>query len=269
MAKFDGVMLACDMDGTLINSEFKVSRENTEAVRYFTDNGGSFTIATGRMISAITMYTQQVSINAPIIALNGAVIYDMMQDKLLHSTPLGADILEIVDGLRNHFTELGIEVFMPDKMYICQGSYITRLHCEIINVPYIFTDIRMINGVCIKLNLTQKPDYLFKVEQYFNTHYPNAFYLVYSNPHYLEVLNINANKGWGLNTVADILHISHEHVYAIGDSYNDIEMLNKAGFSFAPANAELPVKEAADILVSSNDEHAVQQVIEYLDRCYE
>ena len=269
MAKFDGVLFVSDMDGTLLDSAHEVSCENAEAIRYFTDNGGAFTVASGRMISTIAPYAGQININAPIISINGAVVYDLAQNKLLHSTPHDADIKRIVGELTKDFPELGVEVIMMDKLYICRESAVTRRHCEIVKMPHVLTDIRAVTGECMKMNLMQEPDYLDRVEKYMNTHYPDTFYLVHSDTHYLEVLHPGVNKGRGLNAVADILHIAHEHVYAIGDNYNDVELLTNAGFAFAPVNAEPQLKDIADIAVSSNDEHAVRQAIAFLDRRYD
>jgi len=259
-------MLASDMDGTLLDSAHEISRENVEAIRYFTENGGLFTIATGRMVSSITRYAEQININAPVIAINGAVIYDLARGRLLSGIHHEADMPEVIDGLKKNFPELGIEFFVIDEMYICQGNDITRQHSRIINKPYIFTDVRGIVGDCMKVNLTQEPGYLADVEHYLNDRYADAFYLTYSNPQYLEVMRAGVSKGRGLETVADIANISHERAYAIGDGLNDIEMLESAGFSFAPANAEKQVRDIADVIVSSNDGHAVRDAIIHIER---
>lgn len=268
MGKFDGALLASDMDGTLLSSRHEVSPENSEAIRYFTDNGGIFTIATGRMIPAIELYTRQLSINAPIIALNGAAIYDIKSKTLLRSRPHDTDVAEIVNRLAGAFPELGVEVVMLDRMYICRGSEVSKIHCEIIQVPYLLTDVREAAGVCMKMNLTQSPEYLDDVELYIEESYQDSFCVVHSDPHYLEVLHADANKGWGLDAVADITKTAREHVYAVGDNYNDVEMLKRAAIAFAPASAVPQVKEKANIIVSSNDESAIRDVIEHLDRRY-
>ena len=72
--KFAGVLFVSDMDGTLLNSSHEVSRENAEAIGYFTGAGGLFTVATGRMPGAVIPFTRQITINAPIISYNGALI---------------------------------------------------------------------------------------------------------------------------------------------------------------------------------------------------
>ena len=268
MGKFDGALLASDMDGTLLNSEHEVSRENIEALEYFTKNGGKFALATGRMIHAINLYAQMLPVNAPIIALNGAVVYDLAKNEVLHSRPHDRDIVEVVEGLAREFPELGVEVVMLDRMYVCRGSEVSRIHCEIIRVPYVLTDVRDAEGVCMKMNLTQEPECLDRAERYLKARYPDVFYIVHSDVFYLEVLHAQANKGYGLKTIAELLGIERKNVYAIGDHFNDVELLNNAGFAFAPANAEPGVKAAANLVVPSNNEHAIMHVIEYIDGVY-
>ena len=268
MGKFEGILLASDMDGTLLNSAHEVSRENVEAIRFFTEEGGLFTIATGRMIPAIELYTKQLSINAPIIALNGAAIYDLKTRTLLYGKPHDKDVSGFVTLLAGAFPELGIEVVMLDRMYVCRGSEVSRRHCEIIKVPYVLTDVRDVAGACMKMNLTQEPEYLGEVERFISDACPGEYCLVHSDPHYLEVLNSGANKGWGLGAVAEIMEIADERIYAVGDNYNDVEMLKRAAYAFAPANAEPQVKECADAIVSSNDGHALRDVIALLDRSF-
>jgi len=268
MGKFEGVLLASDMDGTLLNEAHELSNENSEAIRYFTDNGGLFTIATGRMIPAINLYTRQMSINAPIIALNGAAVFDSKNNILLRSRPHEVDIAEIVDILAEAFPELGVEVVMLDRMYICRGSEVSRRHCEIIMEPYVITDVRSVLGDCMKMNLTQSPEYLDEVEPFLKASRPGIFHIAHSAPQYLEVLHADANKGRGLDAVVEIMKIAGGHVYAAGDNYNDAELLERAAVSFAPVSAVQRIKDEADIIVSSNDEHAIRDVISHIDRFY-
>lgn len=266
MRKFDGVLLACDMDGTLLNSAHEISRENVEALEYFTGNGGVFTIATGRMVHGINLYARELPVNAPIIALNGALIYDPKTDAPLFIRAHDGNITDVASGLIEAFPELGVEFFTLDGIYICRGSEVSRIHCEIIKVPYVFTDIRTIKGDCMKINLTQEPGCLDEAERYINARYPGVFRLVHSDDYFLEILHPDANKGHGLNTVAKMVGIERANIYAIGDHFNDIEMLHGAGHAFAPANAEPEVKKAADLVVASNDEHAIRDVIAYMDK---
>ena len=62
MGIFDGYLLVSDMDGTLLNSKGKLSEENKRAIEYFVDNGGQFTLATGRMLPSIKRHIHKVKV---------------------------------------------------------------------------------------------------------------------------------------------------------------------------------------------------------------
>ena len=65
MKKFEGMILACDMDGTLLDSNHRISPKNQQALDYFVEEGGRFTLATGRTFRAIQQYIPQLPFNAP------------------------------------------------------------------------------------------------------------------------------------------------------------------------------------------------------------
>lgn len=83
MGKFTGYLICTDCDGTLTYEPGKVSQENAEAIRYFQKEGGLFTLATGRFPDHAKLFEGQFKVNAPIVSLNGAVIYDEKRDRII------------------------------------------------------------------------------------------------------------------------------------------------------------------------------------------
>lgn len=76
MKKFDGVLICSDIDGTLLNSKGVVTPNVINSINYFQNNGGRFTLATGRsMDNVLPLLVEQLSIKIPIICLSGAAIY--------------------------------------------------------------------------------------------------------------------------------------------------------------------------------------------------
>ena len=69
MGIFDGYLLVSDMDGTLLNSKGKLSEENKNAIEYFVDNGGEFTLATGRMLPSIKRHIHKMKVTLPVMIL--------------------------------------------------------------------------------------------------------------------------------------------------------------------------------------------------------
>ena len=74
MKKFKGMLLACDMDGTLLDDSKQIPAENLRALQYFTKQGGRLSLATGRSPHAIGTYIAQLPVNAPYSVMNGSLI---------------------------------------------------------------------------------------------------------------------------------------------------------------------------------------------------
>lgn len=83
MNKFKGKIICCDVDGTLIDSRLKLPPKNTEAVNYFRNEGGLFTLATGRTVDGLRLYLDKISPDLPMVIQNGAAIYDLQKNKYM------------------------------------------------------------------------------------------------------------------------------------------------------------------------------------------
>jgi Cof subfamily protein (haloacid dehalogenase superfamily) len=102
------------------------------------------------------------------------------------------------------------------------------------------------------------------MEASFKSFFSDQLYITRSKPHYLEILNRKATKGQGLRAVCDYFGIDCREVMAIGDSYNDIEMLKVAGTAVVVENAPSAVKEFAHHITASNDRDGVALALQHL-----
>ena len=89
-----------------------------------------------------------------------------------------------------------------------------------------------------------------------------------SMPSFWEVTAQGVNKGTALETIAQNCGIAHDRIFAVGDSYNDEDMIHAAYLGFAPANADDGILQAEDVHVRENDLDAVAAVVEYLEAHY-
>ena len=83
-----------------------------------------------------------------------------------------------------------------------------------------------------------------------------------SKPHFLEIIDSSVNKGVALSALAEHFGIDQQNVMAIGDSFNDLEMIQYAGVGVAMGNARPEIKEQADIVTVTNEEDGVAEAIE-------
>ena len=272
MSKFKGVLIASDLDGTLLSSDhLTVSKENLEAIAYFRKNGGTFTVATGRPPLSAKELLKGLNFDVPVVLLNGAIIYDMEKDAVLVGNNLPVEALDFSLDLINNFNEVGCEIFTADDLLLTNYSYVSEKHfanigrsCEILSFENIPTPDKW-----FKVNFTHDdPAYLAKLEDYFKTKYGEIYQSCYSCKEFFEVTHLQARKDIGIFKVADKLGYSRDHIYTIGDNFNDYAMIKNAKYGFAPSNAEDEVKAVAHKVLSSCDESAVAEMIWYLDTIY-
>lgn len=253
--------LYSDMDGTLINSQKEITQENKQAIMAFTEQGGHFAVATGRSEIITLPFIQDITINAPCILFNGAAIYDFSTSNFLYKKTISKNLIcTIIHDTLSIYPSVCIEAFCGGPLQLMNPTglmdhYITD-ECQ----PYI-TGNADTPPDCFKLLLYGEPDCLKQVFTTLLSLYPDQFSMTFSAPFYLEILPLGVSKGRALEFIIARENISRTSVCAVGDFDNDVEMLKTAGLGAAPANARDNVRQAADIVVASNDNHAIRDLI--------
>lgn len=265
MRKFEGMLLACDMDGTLLDSDRCISSENLQAIHYFVNEGGLFSLATGRAFAAVTDYLSQLPVNAPYSLLNGSLIMDA-QHQPLHCAGMPVQSYALIEEVLERFPQIGCEVFLPEHILVCRMSAETDHHMRVLHLDYTCVPTSALpdpSGWC-QVNFTGAPDKIAVLRAYLAP-YSDAFSAVATMPTFCEVTRAGVGKGTALRQIAADCAVPHERVFAIGDSDNDLSMLEYAAVGFVPANATSDILQRADVCVGDNDHHAIAQVIDYLD----
>lgn len=261
---FKDLLLVCDMDGTLLDSRSKISKDNIRAAERFVQGGGLFTIATGRMEYAIKRYTEQLPINAPVILYNGAVICDMKSGKQIWQRFLPYNAFDVVKELSIKFPELGIEIFQGGNVYIINRNEETEKHQTRESFSPIFAPIEEVPDQWYKVILAWDPKYLKVIEEFLKGKL-NNFYSVYSEPQFLELLGMDTSKGRALHNLARILGVKQKNIIAVGDNMNDLDMIKYAGIGVAVDNAHEELKKAAAICGAHHDDHVVKYIIRLIE----
>lgn len=267
MKRFEQVLLASDMDGTLLNSSRLIDSENREALRWFTEQGGHFCVATGRAVEVTKIYFNDIPVNAPYICLNGALIY-APDGGLLRHNAMPADTEALLAAAREVYPEVGIEVYVKEKAFILQNHPMTEHHFQILGIA---PPCRSLNELppCTewsKVNLTGEPEKIALLQKRLAA-FHDRFSTASAMPIFCEVTSIHAVKGEAVAQAAQLCGILPEHVYVAGDSANDLSMLRKFS-AFVPQNAEECALLVADDVVCDNDHGAIAEIIERLSSRY-
>jgi Cof subfamily protein (haloacid dehalogenase superfamily) len=256
-------LLVCDMDGTLLNSDSKISNENYYAILDFVNKGGLFTVATGRMYPAVIPYLDQLPMNIPAIVYNGAMIYDFKNKNILWQKTLPLESKSFIKIILETFPELAAEIYHNDDLYFIGENNETDEHRNRESFKPNFINIDKIPTPWLKVILAWNPGKLKEVEKWLDSQ-KLPFRFTYSEPQFIELLNHEVSKGKALDELIKITGIKRENIVAMGDNLNDIELLQSAGIGIAVENAHDELKKIADSQSTHHNDHAVKNVIEWI-----
>ena len=227
MGIFDGYLLVSDMDGTLLNSKGKLSEENKKAIEYFVDNGGQFTLATGRMLPSIKRHIHKMKVTLPVIMYNGTKVYDFNGDEVIWEKFLEEERKNIVKAVKEFDKNVGIEIYSDETVYIYQQCSRTERFSKLgYDVIYDIDDSIWSKKWTKALIIGEKEE-LDSVESYLKNCYRDND-IVRSADVYLEIIPKEISKGQALNKLIEHKGMSEFTVVTVGDNMNDVELLEEA-----------------------------------------
>lgn len=271
-------LVALDLDGTLFDNSSRISKRNLTAIRSITDKGIHVVISTGRPFEGIPFdQIKGTGINYAITA-NGSGIYEISTGKCLYENAMDEELVTLI--LNFLLTrDIHMDAFIGGKGY-------TPIQCvetaQKLTVPssiknYIITTRTRLDNILQFIHENQ-----LKVQKMTLNFYPAADgtlidretvrkFLV-SNPsittvcggyNNLEFTRADADKGVGLRKLAEILGVNPDATMAIGDTENDLAIIEAAGIGVAMGNATDAVKARADYVTTTNTKDGVAAAIEH------
>lgn len=244
------ILVVCDIDNTLITDTMELPACNLEMIRLFCTLGGNFTIASGRTPASIRSAVQGVPINAPVIACGGAMLLDLQTDEVLYSKRMNETAAAwLLNGVLERFPNVGAEVMTGiGEIFIVNASEHTEKHMRDEKLSCVWCPPGEVPPGWLKVLFAAEPQLLGQVKQYVAQQVFSDIQLVETNRIYYEIMPENVNKGECLRLLCQKMQIPLENTVAIGDYYNDIDLLKTAGRSVAMGNAPQEVKQVADVV---------------------
>jgi Cof subfamily protein (haloacid dehalogenase superfamily) len=247
-------LLIVDIDGTIAGKSNQVSNRVKTAIRAAQAQGVRVGIATGRMYQSALRFHHEIGADFPLIAYQGAWIQDPATDTTYRHLPVPVKIArELIDYFeQSHlFDKLSLHVYLDDRLYVRDINPDTELYIGRSGIPaHPVGDLRKV--------LTDNPTKILAMSEDINLidsllldlrhRYPqDALHITTSVPIFLEATQSGVNKGSAIDYIATkLLGISAENVLAIGDNFNDVEMIDYAGIGVAMGNAPDDVRAIAD-----------------------
>lgn len=266
-------LIVSDIDGTLLDSNGRVSPRLRDTLARAVRAGTKVVLATGRPHRWLAPVLDQLPFTPMCVCANGAVVYDPSRDEVLHRHELAPDTLadiaraakDALDGRGNFgfgVERVGSSAFDPEEeCFLITPGYSTDLW----DIGYGVVDVDELVSVPAAKILVRHEGMssaeLFDVVA--PAIDPERAHVTYSmDDGLLEFSAPGINKAAGVSIIATDLRIDPSQVVAFGDMPNDIEMLSWAGTGVAMADSAPIVHDAADYTTASNDDFGVARVIE-------
>lgn len=256
-------MVALDLDDTLLDSKLAVSPRACEAIRKAVLQGVVVTIATGRMYCSALPYARQLGLDVPLITYNGALIKSVMSGETLLHQPVDRELARQVLALcREH--DWYIQTYVDDKLYVKEMNQYADYYSRMSGAPAIALGEALFTGgePPTKMLAMSTKEGILEIYDTFKAAFGSKLNMAISKPTFLEITDPAANKGRALAFLADRMRIKQEEIMALGDSGNDLDMINYAGWGVAMGNASAAIKAAARLETLSNDADGVAEAIE-------
>ena len=153
MALFSDILLTVDFDRTLTAPDSTIPQRNIDAIRYFIDNGGAFTVNTGRSVPMTNWFRDKVPVNVPLLLYNGSAAYDVTTDQWSQCYPLDLDPEIIINDLQSRFPDLTVELQGTYAHHIFYNNPRWEAYCENNLCPWEYADPAKLPCAFLKLAL--------------------------------------------------------------------------------------------------------------------
>lgn len=256
-------LLALDLDDTLLGEDFRISPENCLAIRRAAESGVLVTLATGRMFRSAVPYARQLRIDLPLITYHGALIRTASGEETLYHRPIPLALAKDVSALAAA-GNFHVNAYIDDELFVRAENKYSRYYQKLagVKVTAVGDLAAYLDREPTKLTIINEDGRLDSIKNQLLERYGNDLSITISRPNFLEITDRLATKGQALHFLAARHHIAREEVAAVGDSYNDLDMILYAGFGVAVANAREEVKAVADVITAANTEHGVAVFIQ-------
>ena len=278
-------LIASDMDGTLLNHNHKIPKENVELINYAKNQGIEFVVATGRAYYEALPALNEENINCDVISFNGGIVYDKNGNIISITPMLPKDLYYTIEILKSF--DISYQLYTKNTIYTTSIETDINAYIDLIRSNGYEPDVEHLRAEAqqklevgyitevenIELYLNEKENPPIKIIAISNdiSKLENAAKLLSENTsisvtssgaNNIEIMHKNATKGTSLKEIAKIYGINLENAVAIGDNLNDQAMLDIVGYSVAMKNGNTILKEQAKYVTEkTNSEGGVADTI--------
>ena len=278
MTDFSRFLIVTDLDGTFLGRGARLVARNLDAIDAFKAGGGHITVGTGRVPTNIRKAIPACGelFNAPAVTANGAFIYDLTADALLHSTPMDPEAVlaaaRLVESLN---PRVGMRV-STGKHFLVNRDRLNDAILRDIGDPDAYagdvlplSEWMTVDTKWYKMVFRGEYEELQSIRPVVEETFGDAFEYSVSSPRFFELQKKGCTKATGLRFVAEHLERELGHpviTVAVGDQENDLPMLRAADIAACPENAVDSVKAVCGYHLCQHDEGCIGELVERLGR---
>lgn len=261
-------LIAIDMDGTLLTSDKKILAETIADLQRAADAGKYIVLATGRGLAELQDYMDSLSFVEYAVCISGALVYDFRQKQAIHAQTISPALADLIMQ-RCRLEEPMVHFLTDDKAYM-QRSHIDHI-----------ADYHMEVYLDLYERVTEKYDDIYSLYPTLERFEKINFYhhsvesrnrtmerlkdlpvsMTFAEETSLEIVAKGVSKAFGFYKLCDHLHINPSETIAIGDAWNDSEIMQAVGLPIAMGNATPELVRLCDVVVADNDHNGVGEAV--------
>lgn len=255
-------LIALDVDGTLLNDDYELTENTIKTLHRIHKAGGSIVLCTGRGPVSTIPVLEQLGLEGVLITHNGAATVEAPGPKLLHQFSFDIqDVEPMISYCRKQ--NIHFDVCTALDMYVEKmGEREASMYKKYMIIPKHIDDLLALPEQIVKLTLFGSEEEMDRAEQDLNSaSLPQELHWIRSGVEFIDIMLHFVSKGEALRQLAEQWHIPSSEIIAIGNYYNDIDMIRFAGLGIAMDNSPEAVKKAANQVTLSNNEEGVHQAL--------
>ena len=267
---FQNIIIYTDMDGTVLTDWSRgpvVPQRNLASIKRFMEEGGTFSIASGRQHSDILPFFKDCIPNAPLVQGNGTSLYDCREQKVVYKLPLSREYKEeSIAFCRENPWVWGCCGNVDTVMQINFGDSRDKLTKALTN--YRISAEEFLAGEYTKIvYVVEDPAHIARLREATDRFATAQDMLqTLSSPIFLECYDKRAGKASGIRRAMELADLTGKTLVCIGDYYNDEAMLRIADIPACPSNAPEDIKALCRIITCDNNAGALADLIETLEK---
>lgn len=259
MTSINNILIALDLDGTLLNSEGKISNNTKTYLKDLSKKGAKIIFASGRAKRALINFYDELELHTPIICYNGAKVFSPKD--INFTAEHNYFDKDMIKNIVNHLLSLGIiESFMSeidDEMWVdVNDEFLYKffikdnMNIHVGNV----NDILNKDPITFIAKFKDTPENRKIIEEYVSK-YDDIGVRFWDRDIYFELYYKHVDKYHSIRRIAQYYNIDDENIYAFGDADNDIEVMKNLKNGIAMKNSSKLLKSIAKNITEFDNDH--------------